>query len=426
MKNAHLFPLLVILAPLAVLAQPAPDAALLRSRVEKQLAEITALQAEINSLSQRLGRPVTTTGVPQAEPLPPEPLPPAEPEPLVRPAIPVVPELVPEEVLLMPREPRLPVVEPPPAPPPALPPAPVLPPPAPPPAPPPQVVVADPPPGIPVDEEPGAPDPPPGAGTHVLQTGETFYSIARLHGISVESLQQANPGLDSRRLRPGQVLRLPAGATGGPVTAVPTPPPTPVPQVPPARPAPPASGTLHVVVAGDNLNAIARRYGVTPAAIKAANQLANPDALSVGQKLVIPGAAGGGAAAAAPAAPPPPPASGTYLVKSGDTVLAIARQTGTPVEELRRINSIVDDKIFAGSILKVRRGGGGGGAAAPAPAGPATIDYVVSPGESLFSISRKFFLSQDELAALNGIDRDALLQAGRKLKVPAAAARSQD
>jgi LysM repeat protein len=52
--------------------------------------------------------------------------------------------------------------------------------------------------------------PPPGGRTHKVQSGDTFYSIASRHGISVAALERANPGVDSRRLRIGQTVNLPA------------------------------------------------------------------------------------------------------------------------------------------------------------------------------------------------------------------------
>lgn len=44
--------------------------------------------------------------------------------------------------------------------------------------------------------------------SHIVKTGETFYSIARQHGISVASLESANPGIKATSIRPGQKLQL--------------------------------------------------------------------------------------------------------------------------------------------------------------------------------------------------------------------------
>jgi len=45
--------------------------------------------------------------------------------------------------------------------------------------------------------------------THVIKAGDTPYSIARAYGVKLASLLGANPGVDPRRLRPGQTLAIP-------------------------------------------------------------------------------------------------------------------------------------------------------------------------------------------------------------------------
>lgn len=48
----------------------------------------------------------------------------------------------------------------------------------------------------------------PVGGSHIVKTGETFYSIARKHGIGVDALEAANPTVKASALRPGQKLQL--------------------------------------------------------------------------------------------------------------------------------------------------------------------------------------------------------------------------
>lgn len=62
-----------------------------------------------------------------------------------------------------------------------------------------------------------SPRPPAAAvgGSHVVKSGETYYSIARRHGLSAVELQAANPAVKANALRPGQKLRL-SSSTGLP------------------------------------------------------------------------------------------------------------------------------------------------------------------------------------------------------------------
>jgi LysM repeat protein len=73
--------------------------------------------------------------------------------------------------------------------------------------------------------------------------------------------------------------------------------PTPTPTITIIRPSPtavaeptaqPVEETTHVVKDGEVLGAIASQYGVTVDAIVKANNLSDPNSLSIGQKLIIP------------------------------------------------------------------------------------------------------------------------------------------
>jgi hypothetical protein len=48
------------------------------------------------------------------------------------------------------------------------------------------------------------------ARTHKVRAGESAYAIARRYGVSLNALLAANPSVDPRRMRPGQVLNLPS------------------------------------------------------------------------------------------------------------------------------------------------------------------------------------------------------------------------
>jgi len=50
------------------------------------------------------------------------------------------------------------------------------------------------------------------ATSHRVQKGDTFYNIARRHGLSVSQLQAANPGVSASRLSIGKTLSLKASA----------------------------------------------------------------------------------------------------------------------------------------------------------------------------------------------------------------------
>ncbi len=106
---------------------------------------------------------------------------------------------------------------------------------------------------------------PPGTTVHVVQPGETLFSIARQYGTTVEAIMAAN-GLTGTTIRVGQRLII-APATG--VTAT------------------PPNTAVHVVRRGETLFSIAQQYGTTVEAIMAANGMRS-DRIYAGQALRIP------------------------------------------------------------------------------------------------------------------------------------------
>ncbi|MHB8708731.1 MAG: C40 family peptidase [Desulfuromonadales bacterium] len=105
---------------------------------------------------------------------------------------------------------------------------------------------------------------------HVVKRGDSLYTIARRHGLTVNQIKQFN-GLSSTRLKPGQRLALSSG-TVTTSTKV-------------ARQERPATD-VHVVRKGDSLYAIARRHGMTVDDLKRINDLTN-SRLKIGQRLAL-------------------------------------------------------------------------------------------------------------------------------------------
>ena len=112
----------------------------------------------------------------------------------------------------------------------------------------------------------------------------------------------------------------------------------------------------HVIVKGDMLGDIAKKYNVTLAALKAANPTVDEKRLQIGKKLVIPAPAPAPAAdASAGAAPTTPVATGetVHTVKSGDTLGALAKKYGTTVPAIQDANGLKDTRIKVGDKLKI-------------------------------------------------------------------------
>jgi LysM repeat protein len=148
---------------------------------------------------------------------------------------------------------------------------------------------------------PGVVVPPPPVDTqaaialdHVVVKGDTFSSLAKRYNVTSKAIAEANPGVDSSRLKIGQKLKIPAPTSRSPANA------TVVAE---------GAGKTYTVKSGDTLGKIAKANGVTIQALRSANQL-KTDQIKVGQKLSIPGKA----AAAAPETAGPAPGSGSAAI----------------------------------------------------------------------------------------------------------------
>ncbi len=216
-----------------------------------------------------------------------------------------------------------------------------------------------------------------------------------------------------------------AGAVGGQAAAPEAPAVTPTPPAPQQviiSPSTPGAGTTggafftYTVQAGDTLAQIAARFNVTQEAIVQLNALADPNVLTVGQQLKIPGAPPSGV----PAPAASPATTSIYVVQAGDTLNAIARRFNTTVAELMRLNNLKNpDRIVVGQKLVVPATGG----AVPGPdtapvTGTQKRTHVVQKGETLLSIARRYGVTVQAIQQANNIANPDLIFPGQVLIIP--------
>ncbi len=100
----------------------------------------------------------------------------------------------------------------------------------------------------------------------------------------------------------------------------------------------------------------------------------------------------------------------TYVVQAGDSLWALARKHGLSVRTLAHANGLgVDSVLPIGFRLRIP----------PATAEATTPRfYVVQKGDCLWTIARRYGATAQALADMNGLDADAVLRIGLRLKVP--------
>ena len=158
---------------------------------------------------------------------------------------------------------------------------------------------------------------------------------------------------------------------------------------------------------GNTLSSIARRYGVSVKELERINGLTNPDEIYPGEVLKI---------------YPKEKRDerkkdkkrfySTYIVKSGDTLSAIAKRFHTTVKRLVEINNILNPNlIYPGEVLKIESS-----RTSKDKEGYGDF-YVVQRGDSLSTIGKRFNKIEKQLLEDNNITSNKEVIPGHVIKI---------
>ena len=203
---------------------------------------------------------------------------------------------------------------------------------------------------------------------YTVQVGDSLYSIANRFNISVNDLIDFN-ALPTTILTPGETIRIPKGNING-------------------------KENVYVVKPGDTLYRIANLYDVSINDLINANNLTS-NILTIGQELII------------PVKPVTEEDYVVYSVVNGDTLYSIARRFNTKVDAIKSYNNLTSNLLNPGQILQI-------------PIENTEISYQtyqVRPGDTLYSIARKYNTTVAEIMAINN-DLSSLLTIGQVIKIP--------
>ena len=206
---------------------------------------------------------------------------------------------------------------------------------------------------------------PAGSNYYTVKSGDSLWSISKKFGITVDELKNAN-NLSSNLLSVGQNLIIPGKEAQ-------------------------ATGDEYVVKKGDTLYSIARKYNTSVDNLKSINNITT-DSLAIGQIIKLPSTSS--------------TASDTYIVKKGDSLYSIARTYNTSVDKLKEINNLTSNALAIGQVLKL-----------PSNNANENVVYTVKKGDSLYSIAREYGTTVDAIKKLNNITSNTL-SIGQKLLLP--------
>jgi LysM repeat protein len=124
---------------------------------------------------------------------------------------------------------------------------------------------------------------------HTIQPGETLYKLSVKHGVSVERICRANPGLSVKNFRVGQVIAIPPAGKASSEVKPQVPVETPQVQAPQkSEPLKPKCRDMHKVERKETVYSISRKYGITEDELIAANPEIKNKKLKKGKFLCIP------------------------------------------------------------------------------------------------------------------------------------------
>ena len=208
---------------------------------------------------------------------------------------------------------------------------------------------------------------------YFVKNGDTLYGIASRFGVSVDELRRYN-NLNSNVISIGQQLFIPMGQIVDENIGT--------------------NYDTYVVKVDDTLFNIASRYGVGVDELRKINNL-NDDSLFIGQQLLVP--------LSSDIVDTDITNYLDYRVVSGDTLYSIANRYGVSVDELKRINNLLNNNLSVDQIIKV-------------PVLDTTV-YTVKRGDTLYSIAKKYNLVPKDLMSYNGL-KSNLLSIGQILRIP--------
>ena len=234
-------------------------------------------------------------------------------------------------------------------------------------------------------------------GTYTVQSGDTLSGIANKFGTNYESLANLNNISNPNRIYVGQVLKLSANSNTASSAHQAT------------TNATPAGS--YSVKAGDSLSAIAARYGMSYKTLARLNNISNPNRIYVGQVLKL----SSGSTVSNVVNHSTASAAGSYTVKSGDSLSAIAARSGMSYETLARLNNISDpNRIYVGQTLNLGTSGYTSHhyAASSSSNGGS---YTIQAGDTLSAIAARYGMSYETLARLNNISDPNRIVAGQRI-----------
>ena len=186
-------------------------------------------------------------------------------------------------------------------------------------------------------------------------------------------------------------------------------------------------GGQYTVQAGDTLYGISRKAGVSVDQLLTVNGLSTSSVIRPGQSLSLGTPAKQTNSTVATTVSTKSvsntakaTANGYYTVKAGDTLYGISRKFGMSLSQLVSANGISTSSLIQpGQTLRVVGGESASTVVKTNTASTRTSggNYIVQPGDTLYSIARRSGMSLNTLLSINGLSQSSVIFPGQSLTV---------
>ena len=239
--------------------------------------------------------------------------------------------------------------------------------------------------------------------TYTVKSGDSVWKIAHECGMSMNELVSLN-GIKNNLIFPGQVLKVKAGAKAENVSKSETS------GSKNQNAASNGSSSTYTVKSGDSVWKISHEHGMSMDELKSLNGLKD-NLIIPGQVLKIKGTSSDTKQKIKTSSKETAEAGATYVVKSGDSLWAVANKQGLTVAELKRINGLSSDTIYVGQRLKVTQKSSVNAktyAKTTNASDKSKKKYTVKAGDSLWRIAADNKSTVNNLKAVNHLASDTI------------------
>ena len=277
---------------------------------------------------------------------------------------------------------------------------------------------------------------------YTVVSGDSLYAIARKTGTSIQDLLSLN-GLNLNSIiHPGQVLALSSKSVSTETKQEES---APKEETKSTETSTTTSTGSYTVVSGDGLYAIARKTGTNIQDLLSLNGLTLNSTIYPGQVLKLSSTSETSASEEASTSTEETSteetstsseqatSTGSYTVVSGDGLYAIARKTGTSIQDLLSLNGLtLNSTIYPGQVLKLsstsevsvseettsaEETSSEESASNEVQTSSTAGSYTVVSGDSLYAIARKTGTSIQDLLSLNGLNLNSVIHPGQVLQL---------